>query len=345
MLRITIDPSVVAVPRDVRTRDQLYEYVDALRHWKELLAERWAVVMMSERAGGVLTECGAYPFFDRLKELFRGYELEEYDANTVYRIACGLLTHTPSFEAHYRVEDVLADGVETSPDLLYGMEGEDLRAEVERCVLLLAIVGTHSEWSEQQHCMVLRGTSKGVARVRGEVQYVAHERDDLGELPFAPEIFEGEVAVGSNFRDVIEGIDEERVLVEARDDADVELAIRVAVFRRRLAREDVADWTVEVPVIGRDFRVTCLQCCMEQGGTLARRVLQSVVETAGKENLRQVHELRTGRGGNDPQQRRGRDKAQRRDIDREFHLHYWECEGGRIELASVVHHNDFSIPR
>jgi hypothetical protein len=41
---------------------------------------------------------------------------------------------------------------------------------------------------------------------------------------------------------------------------------------------------------------------------------------------------------------RGRDKAQRRDIDYEFHLHYWECANGTIELASVVHHNDFSIP-
>jgi hypothetical protein len=41
---------------------------------------------------------------------------------------------------------------------------------------------------------------------------------------------------------------------------------------------------------------------------------------------------------------RGSDKAQRRDIDYEFHLHYWEIANDVIELASVVHHNDFSIP-
>jgi hypothetical protein len=62
------------------------------------------------------------------------------------------------------------------------------------------------------------------------------------------------------------------------------------------------------------------------------------------QNMAAVHGLRTGMGGDDPQRTRGKDKAQRRDIDYEFHLHYWECANGTIELASVVHHNDFSIP-
>ena len=161
----------------------------------------------------------------------------------------------------------------------------------------------------------------------------------------APEVFEGEILLCSDFRDVLRGIDEADLLAEAADDAGVELAIRIAVLKHRVATEGDADWSVEVPAIGREFRLTCLQCCTEQGRALAGRILQSVVESVGNEKLRQVHKLRTGEGGNNPQQRRGRDRAQRRDIDHEFHLHYWECEGGRIELASVVHHNDFSIPR
>jgi hypothetical protein len=51
-----------------------------------------------------------------------------------------------------------------------------------------------------------------------------------------------------------------------------------------------------------------------------------------------------GKGGNEPQQKRGQDKAWRRDIDYEYHLHYWECDDGSVEFASVVTHNDFSIP-
>jgi hypothetical protein len=62
------------------------------------------------------------------------------------------------------------------------------------------------------------------------------------------------------------------------------------------------------------------------------------------EQLAAVHALRAGKGGNNPKWTRGKDNAQRRDIDTEFHLHYWKCADGTIELASVVRHNDFSIP-
>lgn len=34
----------------------------------------------------------------------------------------------------------------------------------------------------------------------------------------------------------------------------------------------------------------------------------------------------------------------RRDIDDEYHLHYWQCRNGAVEIASIVVHNDFSIP-
>jgi len=39
---------------------------------------------------------------------------------------------------------------------------------------------------------------------------------------------------------------------------------------------------------------------------------------------------------------RGRLKAWRRDIDDQYHLHYWQ-DGEAVELARVVVHNDFRI--
>ena len=168
------------MPQNVGARDELYGYVDALRDWRGLLSEPWAVVMMSERAGEVLAECGRYPFFERLKELFRGYEIEEYDANTVYKMACGLLTHTPSFEEYYRVKDVLADSVDTCPDVLAEIEQGPLRTEMERCVLLLAILKKHGVPAGEHQCMVWGGIPGGRVGVRGEVHYVEHDRADLG---------------------------------------------------------------------------------------------------------------------------------------------------------------------
>ncbi|HCF1401505.1 TPA: hypothetical protein NH837_005773, partial [Pseudomonas aeruginosa] len=164
-------------------------------------------------------------------------------------------------------------------------------------------------------------------------------------LPCPPEFFEGDVLVCDDFRGLIDCLDESAILVGASDDLGIELAVRIALFKNEIAQGDSPDWGgVIVPAIGARFRELCQQVCADQGDSVPPKILRSIVETIKGHNLPAVHALRTGPGGNDPQRMRGSDKAQRRDIDREFHLHYWECADGTVELASVVYHNDFSIP-
>ena len=77
---------------------------------------------------------------------------------------------------------------------------------------------------------------------------------------------------------------------------------------------------------------------------LETKVLRAIVETLEHTSMADSHALRTGPGAEDPQRMRGGDKAMRRDIDYEYHLHYWQFADGTVEIASVVVHNDFSIP-
>jgi hypothetical protein len=164
-------------------------------------------------------------------------------------------------------------------------------------------------------------------------------------LPCPPKFFEGDVLVCDDFRGLIECLDETAILVGASDDLGIELAVRIALFKYDIAHGDSLDWGgMIVPAIGSKFRELCQQVCADQGDSVPPKILRSIVENIKGHNLPAVHALRTGPGGNDPQRMRGSDKAQRRDIDREFHLHYWECADGTVELASVVYHNDFSIP-
>ena len=83
---------------------------------------------------------------------------------------------------------------------------------------------------------------------------------------------------------------------------------------------------------------------MDQADSFAAKVLRSIIDTLEGLNMRATHRLRTGQGANDPQRTRGLDNAWRRDIDYEYHLHYWQCEDGNIELGSVVVHKDMTIP-
>lgn len=345
---VTIDAGVLAVPYVHCTRDDAYQYVDTLLDWKQLLEEPWVAIHMSERASEALIVDDLYPFRDQLKELFSTHGIVEYDVNTVARIADQLLSITPSFETYYRIKDVLSDNLETYPDLIRLTTHAGLQSDLARCITLIAILRKHCSQPLAGHSFILKEASMNTIVVKAQIHDLDHERNDIPKLPCPPEYFEGDVMACDNFRELIECLDESAILVGASDNQGIELSIRIALFKHCIAQGEDPDWSNVLDLdlrIGAHFRRSCQQCCANQGDSLPPKILRSITETIQGQNLPGVHALRTSSGGNVAQRLRGTDKAQRRDIDREFHLHYWECADGSIELATVVYHNDFSIPK
>ena len=346
MPSVTIDAGVVAVPQPSCTDDEAYEYVRTLLDWSKLLDEPWIAIYMSERASEALIKDGLFPLRDQLRELFQTHGIIEYGVKDVATIVDRLLKITPFFETYYHLKDVLTDHLETEPDILKLTTFDGLQTDLARCVVLIAILRKHCLQPLGGHSLILQKAPKKVIKVKAQVHCLEHERNDIPDLPSPPQIFEGDVLVCDDFRGLIECLDESAVLIGASDNLGIELAIRIAVFKNALIQGEEPDWgTILVPEIGTEFRETCQQCCTGKADFLPLKILRSIVETVRCDNMRAVHALRTGPGGNDPQLMRGDDKAWRRDIDNEFHLHYWECSDRIIELASVVYHNNFSIPK
>jgi hypothetical protein len=226
--------------------------------------------------------------------------------------------------------------------------GHGLQTDLARCILLLAILRRHCQEDILQNALILRHCPKRTIRVRALVHEIEHERDDLlSGVPTPPEYFEGDILACDDFRGFLTCIDESTVLTAATDVAGVEIAIRIRLYKSRLERYEEPNWdNVGGMVIGDHFEDVIRECCRGADPGFPDRALRAACEAVDKQNLRSVHVLRTGPGGNDPQRRRSYDnaKAWRRDIDREYHLHYWELPDGPIELASVGVHNDFVIP-
>ena len=342
---VTIDAGVLAVPVVGCTKDDIFKYVDTLLDWSKLLDEPWVAIYMSERASVCLFYDKLYPLREQLQQIFKTHGIVEYDVNTVARIVDRLLDITPSFEVHYRLRDVLSEHLETEPDVIKLTPHDELQSDLSRCITLIAILRKHCSQPLGGHLLILRDAPKQVIHVKAHIYVIEHCRDDIPALQCPPELFEGDVLVCDDFRSLIDCLDETAMLVGASDDLGIELAIRIALFKKTFAQSDSLDWNrVVVPAIGSRFRESCQRVCDAQGDSVPPKILRSIVETVKGLNLPAVHALRTGPSGNDPQKKRGRDKAQRRDIDNELHLHYWECADRTVELAKVVYHNDFSIP-
>lgn len=344
----TIDAGVLAAPPLTANREEVYQYVDTLLDWKRLLEEPWISIYMSERASETLIEQGLFPLRDALRALFSSKNIVEYDVNTVAVVAERLLRLTPTFETYFRVRDVLMEHFTTEPELLSLTVGEGMASDLGRCIVLLAILRNYCRNPVRDHTLILKNSpSSGQVIVKAMIHAIEHERDDLCGIPEPPEIFEGVVLTCKDFRGLILCINESGVWIAAQDPIGKELAVRIAVYKSRINRRLEPDWD-DLPsfCFGRRFLETADNICLRNMGDMVPKLLRSIVEALDRQNMGAVHPLREHEGGGSPQRERSSDgaKAWRRNIDYEYHLHYWECDAGVIEFGSMGPHNDFQIP-
>lgn len=301
---------------------------------------------MSERAAEALLEDGLYPLRGALDRLFAKRGIVEFAANDIARVADALLQTTPSFEEAFGLTDVLVSDLETEPDLLLESAPPRLASDLERCLVLAAVLRTHCCGPVADHALILEPRLEATeVRVEAVVEHLEHCRDDVGDVPLKPERFRGTVAVRRSFRELVSDADELAVWRAADTEDAAAKAVQISVYKRRLQQGLEPNWE-EVPsfTFGRSFRASVTRWSGATSPSLLRRVLRAVAETIDQTNLAATHALRSGAGGNNPQRTRNGDKAWRRDIDREHHLHYWERTNGTVEFASIGPHDDFSIP-
>ena len=130
------------------------------------------------------------------------------------------------------------------------------------------------------------------------------------------------------------------------DEADqLTFEIRLA-WARLMPASDKADWPLKTWRYGDRFFATLREM---QGVSRAKVVAVIVDALTGRDTelaSRDLHMLRTGPGGDDPPRtRNGGETCWRSAIQintpQARRLHYWKCNDGSIELASVRRHDDF----
>ncbi len=346
MPSVTIDAGVLAAPPEEATPDQVLVYIETLLDWRQLLDEQWIPIYMSERAPEVLFADGLYPLYGSLEQLFAAHGIVEYTVNDIVNVASALLQLTPSFEDYFELTDALTSRLVINPDLLDTRLPEHLAADLERCVLLTAVLRTCCARSREDHVLIVRpwgGTTD--VQVEAVVDYLEHSRDDLENLPTPPDYLRARIATAQSFRDLLSVIDEGTVWQAAETDGAVKRAVKLAVYRSRLERGLDPDWeTLPHFTLGRKFVETADDWLKTQPHNSIDTLLRAMVATIDGLPEGEPHPLRTGEGPDNKQRTRNGDRAMRRQIVGQYRLHYWKCEDGTIEFGSVGSHDKFTIP-
>jgi hypothetical protein len=352
MATLVLDPYLLAVPSIDEGRDAVLDYAESLVAWSALTGEPWLSLLKTDDTENALFEAGCFPATHAVNALCAALGIDEVSPEDVANALARLLQSAASCEDRCGVRDVLFDPSTLTPDLPSARrteapvgEGRNARAvrEATRRLLWMHALLVHGgggavrNWELSSLDLFCGG-----AGVMVEGTLVILERGGSCKLPEWPDPY----AVPHTLVRMCDGrdaalraLDAVPLWINGSDDA------RHAAVRITMMQLDPAiGWDdTDRFVFGCDFVKSLGRYGFGHEPDKARRLLESCAETVLSQNMRAVHALREGDGATAPQRMRGEHKAWRRDIDYEFHLHYWELAGRRFEFGNVVSHNVFTI--
>ena len=349
----TLGANVLAFNDIGSSKEEVLSHVQNLNEYVRLDREELVKFNISEQSFCFLCENNLLPTHDNIKKILKKFEIIEIDANTVLSRIQPLLTafnDSAFFERVYNIEEIEFKKFAINPDVFEENDPDGLREELARNIVLVALLQKYGSEFEDTSCFVLKCASNNTYRIQASLHSIQNYRSDMPSDSDLPMEMKFDLIARGSFHELIQFIDEKDLLIKAENNSDVEKAIRIGNFKHQFKDKakniETLDWSAEsIPIVGRDFRENSQRCCANADGSLPAKIIRSIVETINEQNLKKVHKLRTGKGGDNPHRTRTEDgaKAWRRDIDREYHLHYWECQNGRVELANVGVHDNFKI--
>jgi hypothetical protein len=329
-----LDTFVFACPNEPTEQD-VVELIGSLVKWRAFQKNEWMRVFVSEQAAECLAKAGCgFPPWALVQRAVVKMDLG-LAPHDVFSLMSGFLDRLPTIEETIGVRDVLIDGAQCAPPLRTRRNAV-FEADFERLLALICLFEQLGH-SDGQNKRSILSRNLDACPTTVEFSAVLHESEPNIPGPHPLELRISAKVFGCPTR-YLADIDPVDIWSEATSEEELVAAIRM--YTKRAAQlsgiNEFNTW-----IVGPKFRST-IETLHLRRKHMARPILRACAETILNQHLAATHALRTNESGSSQQLRRGNNYALRRDIDHEFHLHYWSTPN-HVEFASIVIHNDFSI--
>lgn len=340
-------PSIFACPQPSLDTNEhsanLERYIQTLAALRKRLQSNLFKLLASRDTPRLLVEANCYPVYQSLRDgLHRAGLGEIYQPGDVAKIIEQILRDADCCEDVTGIDAFLADPISVSSPMEY--VGDSAQKELQENQYIALALGLHMGIFPRDLLWVVgRKSAKNSSTdpkpellVAATIQDIESYHEELNSsVPFP-------VDECVSFDESVESICSDVDLCRLSENLTAtSLSELIALAWDRsdyAANDDCPHWT-----IGGSFFQDVIEQNLQNNPIVFRSLMAACVSTIGATEMSKVHPLRTGRGGNNPQVRCRDASAWRRDIDREFHLHYWS-RAGSYQFASCGVHGDFSIP-
>ena len=335
-MKYVLEPMLFAFEPDM-SEQELTDYLDELLALDDWWNRHREDMFVQDSSKGVLWENSYFPIADTLKPLLEKYGINYIQYDDVSRIIDKVLSKSKIIESLF--------------DELCGIKKQTLKqefvakAKVKRSDTLneelfklfgkVFLANMNGGYDEKSFVIITKGISDTV-----NVEYVYEEIED-NEGAWA--LVEKTGKQGANCKGSLSEFLKDKQTpfllwktAERKDDLD--LGIRVALLQA--SGEDDLNRTYDNYnfVIQNSFYQDYCDGHYQSKDSDIRSTIQAVTDAVMENNLKKMHAIRVGKGGNDPQLTKNGYDAQRRNITTSIKLAYWK-KAREFKIANMKEHD------
>ena len=300
----------------------------------------WASIYISATTSEVLDQTESYPLW----EFFNKSGKQSTQRKDVLNLVHGLLQKLPTIEERLKIREILWENMQCEPmDFL--VERHPLFIEqFHRLLALMSLLCLFEVITDSDQIVITRNLKEEKGNVRIACDIVDCEFTGSPVQIQMPQLVSSSFPLCENPHGLCLSANPINVWADANYETSYHKALSLYLYQRiftsGISPKDMKHLTW---AFGANFIKTAETLGFVHQENKIKTLLRACAETILGENTRDVHGLRKGKSGSANQKKFGSDEALRRDIDYEYHLHYWKTAGGPV-FMSVVVHNDMSIP-
>lgn len=331
-----IDPYIFSFDKDTFTKDQLEEFIENLIDWKKLIDLNWGRVFKPTETFDILFKHNLYPLVDGLKELVDKYNIDYIQPEEIDKIVNSVLNKLPVIEDYSEVKDVLIDNDNFK---VSGKRNEDFIYILKKLVTILKINCTINKRREDENVILSKDVDSPIIKFDALISIVdsIHNID----LPIALNI---EFFHFVNFKEFCSKIEPAIIWINAQNDMCIKMAIYIKIFQHDESEDYIYQDNEPNFILHDTFFKSMRALNFHTDEAKIDILLRALYEEILNINMKDTHELREGKSGGSKQIYHKGYLAWRRDIDYEYHLHYWK-KGNELVFTDVVPHNLYKITK
>ena len=338
---IYLDPFLFSCPHIDEGALAFENYVDNITSWRELRSISWAGAYISEKTAEILCSTNSYPFWGNIDTAIRKFNIQYLQTKDIIIVINSLLQKAPHIEKQIRIKEILTKDVKSKPSKHLKGRPVPFQEHHDRLLLMMCLACRFENKKEENQIFITPKLAKDSLQIRIVGIICDFEFYREPRKVKTPCTLRGRFHACINQEALHLSMNPVAIWTKAktRQEYTELFEIYLRQFSHKLGMPiSETNW-----LFGTHFFETANNLGFLDDKKKTKKLLRACAKTVLQQNLGETHHLREGVGSETPQRKRNGDAAWRRDIDRTYHLHYWEIANG-LEFASVVIHNDMGIP-